>query len=96
MTLSPVIPDVIKKDHDGEPCVAPDMLLAICHHVSADDLSESEVRELLARPTWEGLPCLDATTTWTILSACYDSLPIEQAETRARHFSFESPNNRGR
>jgi len=85
--LSPVIADVIRKDHTGEPYVA---------DISAHDLSESEVRELLACPTSEGLPCLDATTTWTILSACYDSLPIEQAETRARHFSLESSNTRGR
>ena len=101
MTLSPVIADVIRKDHDGEPYVAPDMLLAICHDISAHDLSESEVRELLACPTSEGLPCLDATTTWTILSAYDHSLLIEQAETRARHFSprhfsLESSNNRGR
>ena len=94
--LSLVIADVIRKDQTGEPYVAQDMLLAICHDISAHDLSESEVRELLARPTWEGLPCLDATTTWIILSAYDDSLLIEQAETRARHFSFESPNNRGR
>ena len=99
--LSLVIADVIRKDHTGEPYVAQDMLLAICHDISAHDLSESEVRELLARPTWEGLPCLDATTTWTILSAYDHSLLIEQAETRARHFSprrfsLEPSNNRGR
>ena len=99
--LSPVIANVIRKDHTGEPCVAPDMLLAICHDVSAHDLSESAVRELLARPTWEGLPCLDATTTSTILSAYDHSLLIEQAETRARHFSprhfsLVSSNNLGR
>ena len=47
--LSPVIADVIKKDHTGEPNVAPDMLLAICHDISAHDLSESEVSELQAR-----------------------------------------------
>jgi len=81
--LSLVIADVIRKDHTGEPYVAQDMLLAICHDISAHDLSESEIRELLACPTWEGLPCLDATTTWTILSAYDESLLIEQAETRA-------------
>jgi len=99
--LSPVIADVIRKDHTSKPCVSPDMLLAVCHVISAHDLSESEVSELLARPTWERLPCLDATTTSTILGAYDDSLLIEQAETRARHvsprhFSLESSNNRGR
>ena len=34
------------------------------------------------RANCEGFPCLDA-TTWTILSAYYDSLLIEQAQTRA-------------
>ena len=49
--LSPVIADVIRKDQTGEPYVAQDMLLAICHDISAHDLSEGAVRELLARPT---------------------------------------------
>ncbi|MFZ8927457.1 MAG: hypothetical protein ACO3CU_11950, partial [Candidatus Nanopelagicales bacterium] len=71
--LSPVIADVTQKDHSGEPYVAPDMLLAICQYIEAHNLSEREVCELLARPNWEGFPCLDATTTSTVLSAYYDS-----------------------
>jgi len=58
------------------------MLLAICQYIEAHNLSEREVCELLARPNWEGFPCLDATTTSTVLSTYYDSLPIEQAQMR--------------
>ena len=79
--LSPVIADVIKKDHTGEPNVAPDMLLAICHDISAHDLSESEVSELqareLGRVPMPGCNYLDHPEHLLRLAL------IEQAQTRA-------------
>ena len=44
----------------GEPyfapdMLAPDMLLALCHHASTHDLSESAISKLLARPNSAGL-----------------------------------------
>ena len=44
----------------GEPyfapdMLAPDMLLALCHHASTHDLSESAISKLLARPNLDGL-----------------------------------------
>ncbi len=42
---------------------APDMLLALCHHISTHDLAVSAVRELLARPNEDGFPCLDVVKT---------------------------------
>ena len=61
--LSPVIAEFIRKGPVGEPYVAPDMLLAICYHISMNDLSTGEVRELLARPNTDGFPRLDLPRT---------------------------------
>ena len=71
---SPAIADVIQQDLIGEPYVAPDMLLALCHHASTHDLSESAISELLVLPNLAGFPCLDVTNTSSILSAYYESL----------------------
>ena len=65
------------------------MLLALCHHASTHDLSESAISELLARPNLAGFPCLDVTNTSSILSAYYESLqgrktPSARGSTRAR------------
>ena len=73
----------------GEPYIAPDMLLALCHHASTHDLSESAISELLARPNLAGFPCLDVTNTSSILSAYYQSLQggktqSARGSTRAR------------
>ena len=53
--LSPAIANAIQQDPIGEPYLAPDMLLALCHHASTHDLSESAISKLLARPNLDGL-----------------------------------------
>ena len=89
----------------GEPyfapdMLAPDMLLALCHHASTHDLSESAISELLARPNSIGLPCLDVTNTSSILSAYYESLqerktPSARGSTRARRRRHAKPGQQG-
>jgi len=59
--LSPVIADVIKKDHTGEPYVAPDMLLAIDDAVFSTSPTADPDNDAAKPP-----PPLNLPRTWTL------------------------------
>jgi len=66
------IKGVIEQEPE-EPHIAPDVLLALCHHIKTRDLSDVEVQGLLTQPNQTGFPCLSQNDTVHILAAYYEA-----------------------
>ena len=67
------------KGPPGDPYLAQDLLLAICHHIAKHDLSDEAVQELLSQHHATGFPCLSPGDTVALLDDYYKAIP------RGRH-----------
>jgi len=68
------IKKAMTKGPPGDLYLAPDLLLAICHHIAKHDLPTEAVQDLLSQPNATGFPCLSQGDTVAILDGYYQAM----------------------